>query len=72
MVKNNGVTELEEFIMSGFIWFFIGMTVGGFLGIMFLSMLQINRINHYERQIFMLWEQLEKLKGKDPDELLLE
>ena len=50
--------------MNGVISFFVGMAVGGFIGIMFLCLLQINRINHYERQIFMLREQLNKEKKK--------
>lgn len=46
--------------MSEFLFFIIGLLLGGCIGIMLLCGFQINRINDYEYQIRKLKSQLTK------------
>ena len=48
--------------MSEFLFFLIGLLLGGCLGIILLSGFQLNRINAYEAQIRKLKAQLAKEK----------
>ena len=44
----------------GFLWFFLGMMIGGCLGVMIMCLFQINRCNYYEQQIRKIEEQIKK------------
>ena len=46
----------------GFLWFFLGMLIGGCIGIMTMCLFQINRLNEYEKQIKEIQGQLVKPK----------
>lgn len=46
--------------MSEFLFFLIGLLLGGCLGIILLSGFQLNRVNAYEAQIRKLKAQLAK------------
>lgn len=46
--------------MSEFLFFIIGLLLGGCIGVMLLCGFQINRINDYEYQIRKLKSQLTK------------
>ena len=45
--------------MTQFIFFIIGLILGGFTATTFLAVLQLNRIQKYECEIYRLREQLE-------------
>ena len=44
----------------GFVWFMLGLLVGGCIGIMVMCLFQINRLNEYERQIREIEEKVKK------------
>lgn len=46
----------------GFIWFFLGMLLGGAIGIVAMCLFQINKYKHYEEQIRQIEEQINAKK----------
>lgn len=44
------------------LWFFIGLFVGGGIGVIMMCLLQINRLNGYEDEIRRLKEQIKTKK----------
>lgn len=51
--------------MIKIILFVVGVTVGGVWGIVIMSLMQINRINAYERKIMRMKKELRKLRAED-------
>ena len=48
----------------GFVWFLLGLIVGGMIGLTIMCLFQINRLNEYEKQIKEIQGQLVKPKEK--------
>lgn len=53
--------------MSEFLFFLIGLLLGGCLGVIILCSFQLNRVNAYEAQIRKLKSQL--AKGQDGENI---
>ena len=48
--------------MAKLLWFLAGLLIGGCIGTVVLCCVQINRANHYEREIRQLRNQLHQHK----------
>lgn len=48
--------------MTALLWFLAGLLIGGCIGTVVLCCVQINRANHYEREIRQLRSQLYQRK----------
>lgn len=53
-VKKGGKESMTEVVCVA-----AGVVAGGFMGVVVMSIMQINRINQYERRIMKLKKQLE-------------
>ena len=47
----------------GFLWFFLGMMVGGCFGVFLMCCLSIHRVNKYEAEIRRLRSIVEKMNN---------